>query len=117
MPGLVPGIHVFLPVKQDVDGRDEPGHDGYRNRAMSDIAQLEQQILAEVAIASDEPALEAVRVAALGKSGSGSGLVRTLGAMTPDERKAQGPLINGLKDKVATAIEARRAALRDAALD
>jgi citronellyl-CoA dehydrogenase len=29
MPGLVPGIHVFLPeAKQDVDGRDKPGHDG-----------------------------------------------------------------------------------------
>ncbi len=29
MPGLVPGIHVFLTeAKQDVDGRDEPGHDG-----------------------------------------------------------------------------------------
>jgi hypothetical protein len=28
MPGLVPGIHVFLLVcKQDVDGRDKPGHD------------------------------------------------------------------------------------------
>jgi hydroxymethylglutaryl-CoA lyase len=28
MPGLVPGIHVFfLSQKQDVDGRDEPGHD------------------------------------------------------------------------------------------
>jgi hypothetical protein len=29
MPGLVPGIHVFLRVrKKDVDGRDKPGHDG-----------------------------------------------------------------------------------------
>ena len=31
MPGLVPGIHVFLAgraVKQVVDGRDKPGHDG-----------------------------------------------------------------------------------------
>ena len=29
MPGLVPGIHVFGAVeKQDVDGRDKPGHDG-----------------------------------------------------------------------------------------
>ena len=29
MPGLVPGIHVFLLLrsKEDVDGRDEPGHD------------------------------------------------------------------------------------------
>ena len=40
---------------------------------MSDIAQLEQQILAAVAAAADEAALEAVRVAALGKSGSVSG--------------------------------------------
>ena len=30
MPGLEPGIHVFLPTASDkvVDGRDEPGHDG-----------------------------------------------------------------------------------------
>jgi hypothetical protein len=29
MPGLVPGIHDFLLfAKQDVDGRDKPGHDG-----------------------------------------------------------------------------------------
>jgi hypothetical protein len=27
MPGLVPGIHDFPSVRQDVDGRDEPGHD------------------------------------------------------------------------------------------
>ncbi|MEA2830640.1 MAG: hypothetical protein QOF22_1388 [Bradyrhizobium sp.] len=32
MPGLGPGIHVFLRLnKQDVDGRDEPGHDGNNN--------------------------------------------------------------------------------------
>jgi hypothetical protein len=29
MPGLAPGIHVLLNLSQkDVDGRDEPGHDG-----------------------------------------------------------------------------------------
>jgi hypothetical protein len=34
MPGLVPGIHVFLRLnKQDVDGRDKPGHDGRVKRA------------------------------------------------------------------------------------
>ena len=34
MPGLVPGIHVFLPQqqKQDVDGRDKPGHDRQMGR-------------------------------------------------------------------------------------
>jgi hypothetical protein len=31
MPGLVPGIHVSFPEsKQDVDGRDKPGHDELR---------------------------------------------------------------------------------------
>jgi hypothetical protein len=30
MPGLVPGIHAFLRDIKDVDGRDKPGHDGYK---------------------------------------------------------------------------------------
>ncbi|HLH88092.1 MAG TPA: phenylalanine--tRNA ligase subunit alpha [Xanthobacteraceae bacterium] len=84
---------------------------------MSDIQQLETQILADVTAASDEAALEAVRVAALGKSGSVSALLKTLGGMTPDERRQQGPLINGLKDRVAAALAARRDALKDQALD
>jgi hypothetical protein len=36
MPGLVPGIHVFLLLeKQDVDGRDKPGHDDVEERCGS----------------------------------------------------------------------------------
>src|SRR5262249_12769857 len=85
--------------------------------AMSDIQHLEQKIVADIAAASDEAALEAVRVAALGRSGSVSALLKTLGAMTPDERKEQGPLINGLKDRVTAALAERRAALAAAALD
>ncbi len=84
---------------------------------MSDIEQLEQKILADVNHAGDEAALEAVRVAALGKSGSISALLKTLGTMTPDERRQQGPRINGLKDTVTAAIAARRDALKAAALD
>ena len=84
---------------------------------MSDIVHLETQILAAVAAAGDETALEAVRVAALGKSGSVSALLKTLGAMTPEERKEKGPAINGLKERVTAAIAARREALKNAALD
>ncbi len=84
---------------------------------MSDIATLEPQILRDIAAASDEAALEAVRVAALGKSGSVSALLRTLGSMTPEERKSKGPLINGLKDRVTEALSARRDALKNATLD
>ncbi len=84
---------------------------------MSEIASLQQSVLNDIAAASDEAALEAVRVAALGKSGSVSALLKTLGTMTPDERKAQGPLINGLKDAVNAALQSRRDALKNAALD
>jgi phenylalanyl-tRNA synthetase alpha chain len=84
---------------------------------MSDIARLEGQILAEVAAAADEATLESIRVAALGKNGTVSAFLRTLGSMTPEERKEKGPLINGLKDRVGAAIAASKQALRSAALD
>jgi phenylalanyl-tRNA synthetase alpha chain len=84
---------------------------------MSDVGTLATQILADIAASADEPALEAVRVAALGRNGSITALLKTLGAMTPDERRAQGPLINDLKDRVTDALTARRDALKNAALD
>src|SRR5438034_9550507 len=94
-----------------------PGMTGQKTSlAMSDIVQLEQQILGDISAAADEAALEAVRVAALGKSGSVSALLRTLGTMTPEERKTKGPLINGLKDRVTEALAARREALKSLAL-
>ena len=84
---------------------------------VSDIAQLQTEITAAVAAATDEAALEAVRVSALGRKGSVSELLKTLGTMTPEERREQGPRINGLKDLVTAAIAARREALKAAALD
>lgn len=84
---------------------------------MSETAQLEQNILVEVAAASDEAALEAVRVSALGKNGSITALLKTLGAMASEERKTKGPLINGLKDRVNAALAARRETFKSAALE
>jgi len=84
---------------------------------MSDLAALESEILASIVNASDETALESVRVAALGKKGSISELLKTLGAMSPEERKVQGPLFNGLRDRVSEAIAARKTALGDEALN
>jgi len=84
---------------------------------MSDIAKLENDILANVAAAKDEAALEAVRIAALGKNGSVSALLKTLGTMSADERKAQGPAINGLKDRVTESIAQRKDELGGAALN
>src|SRR5467141_5039414 len=85
--------------------------------AMTDLVQLESQIIADIAAAGDEAALEAVRVAALGKKGSISALLATLGKMSPDERKTQGAAINLAKDAVTQALTARRGFLKSAALD
>jgi phenylalanyl-tRNA synthetase alpha chain len=84
---------------------------------MIDLNQLERDLLAQVDAAGDEAALESVRVSALGKKGSVSELLKTLGAMTPEERKERGPLINGLRDQVQSAILARRNDLAEAALE
>jgi phenylalanyl-tRNA synthetase alpha chain len=84
---------------------------------MTDTEKLQRDILAAVTAAPDEAALEAVRVAALGKKGSVSELLKTLGGMTADERKINGPLFNTLRDRVGEAIGARKAQLGDAALN
>src|SRR5437764_9392156 len=84
---------------------------------MTDLAKLESEILADIAAAGDEAALESVRVAALGKKGSISALLSTLGKMSPDERKTQGAAINLARDNVAQAISARPEILKSAALD
>src|ERR1051325_8352140 len=84
---------------------------------MTDIATLEHDILASIAEAADEAALESVRVSTLGKKGSVSELLKTLGALSLEERKEKAPLYNGLRDRVSQAIAARKADLADAALD
>ncbi len=84
---------------------------------MTDIAALQSEIMAEISAAADEAALEAVRVATLGKKGSISALLATMGKLDPEERKIKGPQFNGLKDAVTAAIAARKAALGDAALE
>ncbi|MET3666230.1 phenylalanine--tRNA ligase subunit alpha [Caulobacter sp. 1776] len=84
---------------------------------MTDLNTLESDVLAQVAGATDLQALDAVRVAAVGKTGSISGLLKTLGAMSPEERKDRGAAINALRDKVQDAIAAKKAALEAAELD
>ena len=73
--------------------------------------------LARVAGAEGEAALEEIRVAALGKKGEIALRMRGLGAMPPEERLRLAPALNALRDEVAAAIAARKAALADRALD
>jgi phenylalanyl-tRNA synthetase alpha chain len=84
---------------------------------MTDVAALKSDLLTQIASAADEAALEAVRVAALGKKGGISELMKTLGGMSPDERKEKGPLLNGLRDGVDKAITARKEYLATETID
>ncbi|UVO55158.1 phenylalanine--tRNA ligase subunit alpha [Sphingomonas sp. SUN039] len=77
----------------------------------------EHEITAQIVAATDLDALEAVRIALLGKSGSISALLKTLGGMTPEQRQAEGPRINGLRVAATDAIAARKAQLEGAALE
>jgi phenylalanyl-tRNA synthetase alpha chain len=81
------------------------------------ISALRAEITAAIAAADTEQGLDAVRVAALGKKGSVSALLATLGSMAPEERKSAGPAINGLKGEVGGLIEARSTALKAEALE
>src|SRR3974377_752328 len=84
---------------------------------MTDLTQLENEILADITAAGDDAALEAVRVAALGKNGTITALLKTLGTLPPEQRKSQGPLVNGMKDRVNAALTERREAFKAAALE
>ncbi|MEY3259247.1 MAG: hypothetical protein RIT46_76 [Pseudomonadota bacterium] len=84
---------------------------------MTDLATLEAEIVSAVQASADLAGLDAVRVTVLGKSGSISVLLKGLGSMGPEERREQGPLINGLRDRVQAALTERKTALEAAALD
>lgn len=78
---------------------------------------VREKYLGQIAGASDENALEDIRLAAVGKKGEISLKMRELGKMTPEERQVAGPALNALKEEVNAALAAKKAALSDAALD
>ncbi|MDG2242082.1 MAG: phenylalanine--tRNA ligase subunit alpha [Rhodospirillaceae bacterium] len=80
---------------------------------MDQLEKLREELLAEVASAADLPALDGVRVSALGKKGRITAMMRELGGMEPDARKAAGQALNVLKGEIATALDARKAALEE----
>lgn len=83
---------------------------------MTDATQLQTDIETQISGADTLEALEAIRVNAIGKKGSVSALMKTLGRMTPEERQTEGPKLNALKRDVADAIAARKDVLEEAAL-
>ena len=82
-----------------------------------DPDSLGREWLGRIEAAGDLAALEAERVAALGKQGAVTGLLKTLGVMTPEQRQSEGPRIHALREAVTEAIAARKAALEAAEIE
>ena len=84
---------------------------------MQDIEQLVAEASAEFARIPDAAQLEQAKARYLGKSGSVTERLKTLGKLPPDERRTQGAAINAAKDKIEAALNERREALKRVALE
>jgi phenylalanyl-tRNA synthetase alpha chain len=87
------------------------------DRNMQELDRIRAEALAAVAAATTPEQLDAARVAALGKKGTISGLMKTLGAMDSEARKAAGAAMNAVRDEVAAALDGAKAILDAKALD
>ena len=83
---------------------------------MSELDSLKTDALTRIDAADGLAALESLRVEFLGKQGSVSGLLKTLGKMTPEERQEKAPAIQALREAVAGALADRKAELEALAL-
>ena len=84
---------------------------------MTDIAAILEKFSAQITAADELRALDDIRVAALGKKGEVSMMMRGLGKMSPEEKKVMGPALNGLKNDLGALIDAKKETLENAALD
>ncbi len=84
---------------------------------MENLDQIREELLAAVGAAADLSALESIRVAALGRKGRVTELMKGLGALDGDARRTAGQSLNALKTTVADAIDTRKQALEAASLE
>jgi phenylalanyl-tRNA synthetase alpha chain len=82
-----------------------------------DLDQLQADLLASIDASAGIDALESVRVHALGKQGAITGLLKSLGAMSAEERQTTGARIHALREAVTQAIATRKASLEASALE
>ena len=84
---------------------------------MTDIQSLSDSALSEIKAAATPDALEALRVALLGKNGSITAQLKALGTLPGDQRKAADEAINRARDAIGSALAERKQLLDAAALD
>src|SRR6188508_1650814 len=74
-------------------------------------------LLEQIRSAPDLGALDQLRVSVLGKSGSITTQLKSLGSMDPETRAAEAPKIHALREQVTSALADRKAALEAAVLE
>ena len=84
---------------------------------MENLEQLRDDLMAAVRAAEDLPGLDEIRVSALGRKGRITELMKGLGKLDPDARRAAGQALNAVKMAVADAIEGRKEALEAVELE
>ena len=84
---------------------------------MEELEQTAAQAVDEIGKAVDQTTLDAVRVKYLGKKGFFTEQMKSLGKLPPEEKREAGAKINGAKQKVLEALNARRQALQDEELN
>lgn len=84
---------------------------------MTDITLIGQAALDDIAAASTPDAIESLRVSLLGKSGSITALLKSLGTLPAEERKQAGEVINAWRVKVTDALTSKKAELDAAVLN
>jgi len=83
----------------------------------SEIDKLLEQASAEIAAVGDLESLDQCRVNWLGKSGTVTAQLKTLGGLPAEQRRAAGQRINTLKSALQEQLNARRDELQAAALE
>ena len=84
---------------------------------MKEWEDQKTKLVASIHSASTLDELEDIRITALGKKGTITGLLKSLGSLDPDKRKEAGQLLNAIKEQVASAIDVRKVTMEDAALE
>ncbi len=75
---------------------------------VEDVTALRAQVLADIAEASDTGALDQVRIGVLGKSGTLTGYLRSMGQVPAEERAQVGKAVNEVRAEIEAALSARK---------
>ncbi len=80
------------------------------------ITELREKFDELLATADSAAVLEEMRISFLGKNGSVTGLLKSMGALSPDEKKSFGQEVNGLKNYITDSLAVKTAELKEAEL-